>query len=1257
LKSTTNQSAKAGVLSILGTSVIAKFTEVFTGYTADLTPAQLAALESNPAVLNIEQDQIITINSDQSDPPWGLDRIDQSDLPLNQHYVDRSNGTGVTAYVVDTGIAPHTEFGNRLVIGRNYAGNLNGDLNYTDCNGHGTHVAGTIGSDTYGVAERVTLVPVRVLDCNGNGTTSSVIAGVDWAVNNHVAGDPAVMNLSLGGAKSQALDNAVKRATVDGIVVAVAAGNDSQNACSYSPSREPSAITVGSSTRLDAVSSFSNIGSCVDLFAPGSAITSTWIKHPVTNAERTLTISGTSMASPHVAGAAAAIWGANLQATSTAVTDATLAAVSVGRLSAVPTLTPNLLLYVNSQTAPTNQPPPEDSFSNSITIAGHVGTISSSNIYATAQADEPPHANLVASRSVWFSHTAPANGVIDLNTLGSNFDTVLAVYTGTAFGNLVSRASNDDQKVGEVLTSAVQFSVTQGETYQIAVDGYNGAIGQVTLNWQLTLPIPPNAPSQIAAVTSRSRHAEITWNAPTHSIDSLPYPVTSYTVTASPGGTTCVWTQGPLACTFTNLSDGASYTFSVKATNILPSGPADSPASTSSNAIVPQTTNPVVTSAQSWGVDRVDQTSRVLDGKFTSTNRGSDSIVFIVDTGVSANSEFGQRLLPGRNFVLDNPPILDSANTADCHGHGTHVASTATGRSFGIANDALIVPVRVLNCQGEGTTTDLLASLEYIFNYPLNGKRAVVNISLGGSHDASLDVAITRLINKGIVVVVAAGNNGDSDILADRDACNYSPASAPSAITVGATTIDDARASFSNIGTCLDIFAPGTGIKGASIDPAFADATYSGTSMAAPHVAGAAAIALTALPLATPEQIANLLINNATSGILTDVDAGSPNRLLMVQMINPIISIAPSRFLDTRSSGIKIGQTDGTGTPYELTVAGVSGVPSTGVAAVAMNVTVVDGEATDVGGFVTVYPCGTRPDSSNLNFVNGQTVPNAVVAPVSPGGKVCFYVYGKAHLLADVSGYFTAGFSPLSAPTRLLDTRGSGNKVGKTDGSGIAYELTVAGGNGLPAAGTLGTVAMNVTVVDGKATDVGGYVTVYPCGTRPNSSNLNFVNGQTVPNAVIASVSSAGKVCFYVYGEAHILADVSGYFDSSLTALSAPARLLDTRGSGNKVGKIDGTGTPYELLVAGQGGIPSSGVAAVALNVTVVDGETSNLGGYVTVYPCGEKPDASNLNFVNGQTIPNSVITSLSTTGRICLYVYGKAHLLVDVSGYFSNVA
>ena len=362
---------------------------------------------------------------------------------------------------------------------------------------------------------------------------------------------------------------------------------------------------------------------------------------------------------------------------------------------------------------------------------------------------------------------------------------------------------------------------------------------------------------------------------------------------------------------------------------------------------------------------------------------------------------------------------------------------------------------------------------------------------------------------------------------------------------------------------------------------------------------------------------------------------------------------APVRLLNTRTSGIKVGKLDGTGEAYDLTVAGVSGVPADGVVAVAMNVTVVDGEAGNAGGYVTVYPCGTRPDSSNLNFVNGQTVPNAVIAPVSDTGHVCFYVYGKAHLLADVSGYFTEGFTSLSSPTRLLNTRSSGVKVGKTDGTGTAYELTVAGEGGLPAAGNLSTVAMNVTVVDGEAGNAGGYVTVYPCGTRPDSSNLNFVNGQTVPNAVIASVSPEGKVCFYVYGKAHLLADVSGYFDNSLTALEAPVRLLNTRTSGIKVGTTDGTGAAYDLTVAGASGLPASGMTSIALNVTVVDGEAGNAGGYVTVYPCGTRPDSSNLNFVNGQTVPNAVIAPVSETGHVCFYVYGKAHLLVDAAGYF----
>ena len=354
--------------------------------------------------------------------------------------------------------------------------------------------------------------------------------------------------------------------------------------------------------------------------------------------------------------------------------------------------------------------------------------------------------------------------------------------------------------------------------------------------------------------------------------------------------------------------------------------------------------------------------------------------------------------------------------------------------------------------------------------------------------------------------------------------------------------------------------------------------------------------------------------------------------------------------MDTRSLD-PIGALDGTGAPLSLQVAGRRGVPNNGFVAVALNVTVVSTEASDVGGYVTVYPCGARPDSSNLNFVTGQIVPNSVISPLSDDGKVCFYVYGKAKILTDITGYFVNGFTPLAKPERLLDTRGV-QKVGALDGTGSAYRLRVAGRQGLPANG-LQTVAFNLTIVNGLAPDTGGYVTAYPCGVMPDSSNLNFRSGQTIPNAVIAPVSAEGDLCFYVYGSGDLLVDIFGYF-TGFTTLSKPERLLDTRG-GEKIGNFDGTGSIYTLRVFGNKGLPQSGVGTLGLNVTAVDGEASDAGGYVTVYPCGTRPDSSNVNFINGQTVPNAVIAPVSADGNICIYVYGKAHILVDTAGYFSS--
>ncbi|EHU1907538.1 S8 family peptidase [Acinetobacter baumannii] len=303
--------------------------------------AFIEAMKKNPHVLSVESDTIVNIDATtQSNPDWGLDRIDQKALPLNSTYSYLQTGSGTTAYIVDTGIlSSHQEFSGRVLSGYTVISDGNGT---TDCNGHGTHVAGTVGGTTYGVAKNVNLVPIRILGCDGSGASSNVIAGLDWILKN--GKKPAVVNMSLGGEANASLDSAVENLFNNGYVMVVAAGNSNTDACSSSPARVSKAITVAATDSTDTRASYSNYGSCVDIFAPGSQINSSWIGSNTA----TKVLNGTSMATPHVVG----VVGEMLQSTPTATpqtTSTNLLNQASNNVVKNPSGSPNRLLYKSAQ--------------------------------------------------------------------------------------------------------------------------------------------------------------------------------------------------------------------------------------------------------------------------------------------------------------------------------------------------------------------------------------------------------------------------------------------------------------------------------------------------------------------------------------------------------------------------------------------------------------------------------------------------------------------------------------------------------------------------------------------------------------------------------------------------------------------------------------------------------------------------------------------------------------------------------------------
>lgn len=1239
----------------------------------------------------------------QTNATWGLDRIDQTSLPLNGSYRSDFQGAGVNVYIVDSGItASHRDFGGRVQGG--YAA-FNDWCGTGDTGGHGTHVAATAAGRQYGVAKNANVIPVRVFDCAGNGDAASVISGINWVISHHQSGVPAVANFSVGLSYNTLVNYAVERLISDGVTAVVASGNEGDYACGYSPASVTSAITVNASTSWDDDSIWSNFGACTDIYAPGESITSAWN----TSTYSTKTISGTSMATPHVTGAAALVLSANPSYTPSQVWS-TLSGLATNvnfipsysadakkllripsgiLLSSVPSIRgytePGSTLSVDLGSWDPGITFAYRWYQNGVQISGALastyvvqpgnvgqaitvqvtGTTSTGiSLSKTSSAIYPASGNLTLSPVPTISGF-PRIGQVLTATPGTWDSGVSLTYQWLRGSTSISGATSATYTVADAdLGNEISVKVTGQKTGFTTITKTSDALSTVQKNdWSHSSGLSVGSSSlcsnsDVGTVQCTSNSSSSTTvSASSNSIDTSKLSISDNHSCELFSGSIKCWgdnTYGQLGNGTTTSSSTAVVVTGISTATKVAVGDQHSCALLSTGSIKCWGNNSGGTLGGYVGAS--SSTPQSVSGITTATGLSvgdNSSCALLADATVKCWgwNHYGQ-LGNGTSGGTSATPVVVSG------------LSSVTKIEVGGLHACAVLTTRQVKCWGSNMYGQLGASTPSSSTTPMSLGAVTLStdsiLSLGYGHTCLVDSAN---------VPKCTGLNSNGQI------GNGTTTNATSLTTVtGLTNVASLR-----LGDYFSaaVLSDGTVYTwGENYYANLADGTTTGRTR--PTIASQLGQPIS--PIGQVSFSASPQIGTTVTGLFTGW-ANDATMTLQWYSGGKVLSgeNSASHVVTASDSGKSLHLLATVSQPGKNTKEFIYSAGTVSISTFSPSVTPEIIGASIPGSTLSVPDLGL-PAGTQLTYEwlrDGWTINGATGASYGPLASDVGSQIGLK-LTATKSGYVTRVFklqastlvtenlatvSPYNAisPKRLVDTRAGQSTIDGQDvssgylGPGETIRVEVLGRAGVPLTG-VSAVALNVTVVSPSAS---GWLTVFPTGEAvPQASNLNFSPGAVIPNMVISKVGNDGSISITnPQGNTNIIVDIAGWFPTqgAITPLT-PARLLDTRGYGtvdgqNTFGKV-AQGGQVVVPITGRAGVPNSGVAAVALNVTVVEPTAS---GWLTVYPTGESiPTASNLNFTAGTVIPNMVIAKVGANGSISISnPVGATHILVDIAGWF----